>query len=93
MEHFNWALFSVLSPTAIQILYSQFANLFTLKPKRIKLSINADSFLTLNKNTNRIDRVSTNTNAFRTVFFFFDFRSFLSHFFVIKIAFISVPSV
>ena len=27
--------FGVLSPTAIQILYSQFANLFTLKPKRI----------------------------------------------------------
>ena len=37
LEHFNRALFSVLSPTAIQILYSQFANLFTLNPKRIKL--------------------------------------------------------
>ena len=38
LEHFNWALFSVLSPKAIQILYSQFANLCTLKPKRIKLA-------------------------------------------------------
>ena len=38
LEHFNWTLFSALSPTAIQILYSQFANLFTLKPKRIKLA-------------------------------------------------------
>ena len=39
----NWSTltrlcFGVLSPTAIQILYSQFANLFTLKPKRIKLA-------------------------------------------------------
>ena len=48
-------------------------------------------FLKLNKNTDRIDRVSTNTNAFRTVFFFFDFRSFLSNFSVMKIALISVP--
>ena len=47
-------------------------------------------FLKLNKNTDRIDRVSTNTNAFRTVFFF-DFRSFLSNFSVMKIALISVP--
>ena len=38
LGHFNWALLSVLSPTAIQILYSQFANLFTLKRKRIKLA-------------------------------------------------------
>ena len=38
LEHFNWALFSVLSPKPIQILYSQFANLCTLKPKRIKLA-------------------------------------------------------
>ena len=30
--------FGVLSPTAIQILYSQFTNLFTSKPKRIKLA-------------------------------------------------------
>ena len=38
LGHFNWALLSVLSLTAIQILYSQFANLFTLKRKRIKLA-------------------------------------------------------
>ena len=30
--------FGVLSPTATQFLYSQFANLFTLKPKPIKLA-------------------------------------------------------
>ena len=39
----NWSTltrlcFGVLSPTARQILYSQFANLFTSKPKRIKLA-------------------------------------------------------
>ena len=39
----NWSTltrlcFGVLSPTARQILYSQFANLLTLKPKRIKLA-------------------------------------------------------
>ena len=34
LEHLNWALFSVLSPTAVQILYSQFANLFTLKTEK-----------------------------------------------------------
>ena len=38
LERLNWALFSVLSPTAVQILYSQFANLFTLKLKQIKLA-------------------------------------------------------
>ena len=51
LEHFNWATglsFPVLSPTIIQILHSQFGNLFTLKPKRIKLAryvrILTDSF-------------------------------------------------
>ena len=43
-------------------------------------------FIQLNKNTNRIDRMSSaTTNAFRRVFFS-NFRSFLCHFSVMKIA-------
>ena len=83
LEHFNSALFRRLIADSHTNPYSQFANLFTETDKSCEVRINADSF-SLTKILMELMRCR------RTLMplghFLFDFRSFLSHFYAMKIA-------
>ena len=90
LEHFNWTLFRRLIADSHTNPYSQFANLFTETDKSCKVRINVDSFSVTKIQMELIQSRQTLMPLGQSLFFFFffDFRSFLSHFSVMKIGLI-----